>query len=385
MSHLVSDVIIAGGGLAGCLIAWRLAETQPGLRIALVEKGAALGGEHTWSFHGPDLTFAQFEWLLPVVEGHWPRQEVRFPRAQRVLETSYHSVRSTRLARKVREFPGITVLTEEATEIRSGAVSLKGGQMLQAPVVLDTRGAGPAELGPCGYQKFFGLDVELDAPHGLAHPVLMDALVPQTDGFRFFYLLPWTSTRLLIEETLYSSRAELDVSRSREAILAYAARAGWKIRAVEREEAGVLPIPLKAIPELGSPGVCAAGVRAGLFHYVTGYSLPWAVATAEAVARVGAGERTQAAVASAIAQVQRSSLTDRGYWIALNRMLFLAAGEGDAARLRIFERFYGLDRALIERFYRGELRWRDCLRIVAGKPPVPVVRALRSLFTEGFA
>jgi lycopene beta-cyclase len=38
-----------------------------------------------------------------------------------------------------------------------------------------------------------------------------------------------------------------------------------------------------------------------------------------------------------------------------------------------------LSQPLIERFYAGRTEWRDILRILSGKPPVPVHRALTCL------
>ena len=58
-------------------------------------------------------------------------------------------------------------------------------------------------------------------------------------------------------------------------------------------------------------------------------------------------------------------------------MLFCAA-EPDQ-RYRIFERFYGLSDPLIRRFYAGRLKWTDKVRVLTGKPPVPVLQALRCL------
>ncbi|MGI4878583.1 MAG: lycopene cyclase family protein, partial [Janthinobacterium lividum] len=43
------DLILAGGGLANGLIALRLAAQRPGLRVAIVEASAGIGGNHTWS------------------------------------------------------------------------------------------------------------------------------------------------------------------------------------------------------------------------------------------------------------------------------------------------------------------------------------------------
>ena len=51
-------------------------------------KGVArLGGNHTWSFYQKDLTPAQLAWLQPMVVGHWPAYEVRFPTHRRTLDT----------------------------------------------------------------------------------------------------------------------------------------------------------------------------------------------------------------------------------------------------------------------------------------------------------
>jgi lycopene beta-cyclase len=58
-------------------------------------------------------------------------------------------------------------------------------------------------------------------------------------------------------------------------------------------------------------------------------------------------------------------------------MLFRAAAPGE--RYKVLQRFYGLPQPLIERFYAGQITWRDKLRILAGKPPVPIRRALSCL------
>lgn len=42
------------------------------------------------------------------------------------------------------------------------------------------------------------------------------------------------------------------------------------------------------------------------------------------------------------------------------------------------QRFYGLPDGLIQRFYAGRLTPLDKLRIVSGKPPVPVGQAIQA-------
>jgi lycopene beta-cyclase len=61
----------------------------------------------------------------------------------------------------------------------------------------------------------------------------------------------------------------------------------------------------------------------------------------------------------------------------LGKMLFGAARPD--ARWRIFERFYRLDPALIQRFYAGRSTAYDRMRILCGRPPVPIRSAMRTL------
>ena len=92
-----ADLILVGGGLANTLIALRLADAQPDLRVLLLEQDAGIGGNHTWSFHGTDLSPAQRNWLEPLVQYSWDHYEVRFPNRDRTLSGSYHSITTARL------------------------------------------------------------------------------------------------------------------------------------------------------------------------------------------------------------------------------------------------------------------------------------------------
>ena len=58
-------------------------------------------------------------------------------------------------------------------------------------------------------------------------------------------------------------------------------------------------------------------------------------------------------------------------------MLFIAA-EPDQRHV-VMERFYGLRQPLVERFYAGRSTLLDKLRILTGKPPVAILRAVRCL------
>ena len=93
---LDADLILVGGGLANGLLALRLRQRRPDLRLLIVEQGDTLGGNHTWSFHQHDLTPAQHRWLEPMVSKRWPGYEVIFPDLQRRLGSGYASIFSER-------------------------------------------------------------------------------------------------------------------------------------------------------------------------------------------------------------------------------------------------------------------------------------------------
>ncbi|MDX2265478.1 MAG: lycopene beta-cyclase CrtY [Hyphomicrobiales bacterium] len=378
------DVIFAGGGLANTLAAYRLKTLRPEVSFLLLEKGGALGGNHTWSFHGADLDPAEYAWMKPFVAHSWPRQEVRFPAHSRVLETSYNTVFSERL-----HSVAAPVIAENAifhadiVSVAPGSVRLADGREFQGACVVDGRGALKEAPLAVGYQKFLGLEVRTAEPHGQDHPIIMDATVPQTDGYRFIYTLPFAPDRLLIEDTYYSDTPALDAPTLRRECETYAAGRGWRIAEVIREEVGVLPIVLAgdidAFWAAPAPGRPRSGLRAALFHPTTSYSLPSAVRLADALARLRSFD--EAGVHAYIQATSKSHWRETAFYRMLNRMLFMAADP--AERYVIFERFYKLSQPLIERFYAGRTTLPDQLRILVGRPPVSILRATRSLDESG--
>lgn len=368
------DLILVGGGLANGLLAWRLAMTRPDVSFALLEAGPSLGGNHTWCFHGTDVTRAQLEWLWVLCSKSWPSHDVVFSGAPRRLGGGYHAIRSEGFHGKLAERLGDRVrLRAPVRELSATSVTLATGETLAARAVIDGRGISAAPAWPCGYQKSVGLDVELEAPHALEVPLLMDARVAQLDGFRFVSLLPWDERRLLVEDTAYTNDAHLDLAAIRARALASLAAQGLTVRRVLREEAAALPIPLGgAAPTLEHPVV---GVPAGLFHASTGASLPMAVDVAHALPQLPALDAASlTAWLSAHAQRHWAS---QGFYRMLNRVLFTAAEP--EARVRLFEAFYAHGEGTVARFSAGTLTPLDKLKILArAAPTVPGLRAVHT-------
>ena len=372
------DLLLAGAGLASALIALRVAELQPEARILLVEQAPRPSDAHTWCFHAADLSADWHRRLGPGLRARWEGQEVRFADHARRLGAGYAALDDTGLARLLAAAPNVEIRRgAPVAALDAGGATLGDGARIEAACALDGRGWAPTRHLVAGWQKFLGLEIETEAPHGIARPVIMDATVPQIDGYRFIYLLPFSPTRLLVEDTRYSDGPALDEAAVAGAIQRYAAARGWRGREARRER-GVLPIALAqdapAFWTEARGGAVPVGLRAGLFHPVTGYSLPVAARVADAVA---AGPLTTEAAFAAVRGFALEKAREDRFLRLLNRMLF--RGCPPEARHRVLSRFYRLPEPLIERFYAGRLTALDRMRLVAGKPPIPLAAALPCL------
>ena len=378
---LKCDLAIVGGGLAGALIALAVAQRHPAMDIRLIEADDRLGGDHFWSFFEGDVTSAARAWLTPLIEHVWPAYDVRFPTLTRTLPQAYHTIRSERLDTHVRSvLPARAIMTgRRALACSATAVVLADGDRLAAGGVIDARGIADVAALECGWQKFVGHELPVAHGHGVERPVVMDATVEQVDGYRFVYLLPFTADTLLIEDTYYSDHAMLDVPAISARIDAYADARGWRTGAPIRREQGVLPVVIggdfEAYWRSGGNKVAKAGVRAGLFHPTTGYSLPDAVRLAQLIA---AQNDFSGGALHALTHDHAARLwEERRFYRMLDVMLFKAADPDQ--RYRVLERFYRLSPALVARFYAGQTSAWDKLRVLSGRPPVPITRAIAAL------
>ncbi|WP_303784957.1 lycopene cyclase family protein, partial [Sandarakinorhabdus limnophila] len=152
------DLVLAGGGLANGLIALRLAQLRPELRVAIVEAGPAIGGDHTWSSFGLDINEEQRRWTQPLFAHRWDCYSVRFPRHARTLNVGYGSSNSERLAAEVakalppeRIMTGVPVVAMTPT-----SVTLADQRVLTCSAVIDGRGQSKSTALDLRWQKFLG-------------------------------------------------------------------------------------------------------------------------------------------------------------------------------------------------------------------------------------
>lgn len=380
-STINCDLAIVGGGLSGGLLALALKKKRPDLDVRIVEGSGRIGGNHLWSFFASDVA-SEHRWLVaPLICHGWTAHDVRFPSHARTLKGAYYAIESDRLDQLVREaLPAhALLLRRKALGASARSVMLADGDRVQAKGVIDCRGAGDLSHLDCGWQKFLGRELELADQHDLARPVIMDATVEQHDGYRFVYALPFAATRIFVEDTYYSDTAAIDQALLGARLDGYCQLNGWRPERIVRHESGALPVVLggdfEAYWRSGGQAVAKAGVRAGLFHPLTSYSLPDAVRTAVAVAE--ASDLSGIGLHNLLYERAKAAWKQRGFYRLLSAMLFRAAEP--AERYRILERFYRLDAGLIARFYAGQSTLFDRARVLSGRPPVPLGRAVQAI------
>lgn len=377
-------LVIVGGGLAGSLAALCLAQRRPEVPVLLLEADETFGGNHTWSFFDSDVPPAARDLIAALDPVRWPRHKVSFPERRRTFDMAYSAVEAPALDSLVRTrlAPGACRTGTQVEALLPDAVILAGGERIAARGVIDARGpAGAASGLTLGWQKFVGIEFAAASPEPDCATV-MDATVVQLDGYRFVYVLPLGPARVLVEDTYYSDTPALDEEAVAGRVRALAAERGLLGDELRRER-GVLPILLGGDPERFWPAsdpIPRLGLRGGFFQPTTGYSLGLALQTALDLA-----DQPGPLDTAALARWSRGRFLahwQRGrFYRMINRMMF-HAGRPDQ-RWRVLQHFYRLPPDLIARFYAGELTTRDKLRVLSGRPPVPVGQALTALLKRG--
>lgn len=377
------DLILVGAGLANCLLAWSFKDRHPSSEILIFESEPEIMKARTWSFHRSDLAPETYNRLSPLISKEWNGYTVHFRKFSREFESGYCSIRPQDLEIEMRKRFGAALRFGcKVRDLDAKSVTLDNGEKYEASCVIDGRGLNAFAHEKVGYQKFFGMHVGFSAPHGLTKPILMDAKVPQIDGYRFVYVLPWGETEALIEDTYYSGRPHIDIESSERAIRNYASARGWVIESVLSRESGSLPLPLhplsfrERVQDVGAPRY---GVSGGFFHPVTGYSLPDAARLAERISENA--KPTSEEVRATLASYFKERAPDWKYLCLLNRLMFEAAKPEE--RFRVLQHFYELPDSLVANFYRGSLTVKDRIRILSGKPPVPMAAALKCIWSSG--
>jgi len=278
------DYIITGGGAAGLsLVIQMLRSDLKDRSVLIIDRDGKNQNDRTWCFWTD-----QPSGLDAVIQHSW--QQIRF--ANQSFNTvlplrnyRYHKIRGIdfyHYAREIiRQHPNVHILQGSVDSIQDSpecATVTVAGTAYQAGYVFDSI-IKPADFtpDPTRYhslkQHFLGWEIETDQPvFDPETPTLFDFRTPQNGAMRFMYILPESSTRALVEYTLFSptllSQAEYEA-----ALQNYISNIlqipTYRILAVEQ---GSIPMTDMPFPRDGGKHILNVGTRGGRVKPSSGYA-----------------------------------------------------------------------------------------------------------------
>jgi len=277
-----TDYAILGGGAAGLSLALALVRSPLRDRsILIVEKDAKDTNDRTWCF------WTDAPSPLDGIATHvWPRLRFRDAAVDRTYELGplrYEMVRGVDFYRSAREELGrhnVTFL-RGAGEVQDGPQAARvqvNGETWEAAWAFDSR-MRPMDLLPDPrhytylFQHFTGWEVETQSAVFDPRTVtLFDLRTPQVGGVTFFYVLPTSERRALVEYTLFSPQV-LPAEKYEAALQAYLqGMLGSANYHLLSQEHGVIPMTDHPFPRRLGARLMAIGTRGGRVKPSTGYA-----------------------------------------------------------------------------------------------------------------
>ncbi len=356
-------VLIAGGGLAGCLAALALAQRRPEVPLLIVEERERFGGDRFRFLFKDELEDEALALVAPLVDQAWPGFYVAFPGMTRNLKSDLGGFPPDALHRAMTATlrPDQYRLGVRVVALRDDALILDGGETIKAEGAIDARGPANLSMLDLLYETRVERVVKLKTPHRLDRPVLVDATLDQGAGFSFVRTFPIDEKRLRIAKALVSERAQPD--EAAEARLDhYLTLRGWRGAKVEERRAGSRPLPLggdfAAFWRIGGARVAKLGLRGGLIQPADGRSV--ADAARAALLLAGQQDFSGAALHDLFEEHARQLWRKRDYQRAVNAALAAAKPE---ERRALMARLYAFEPGVIADFHADRLGMIDRMRL----------------------
>jgi lycopene beta-cyclase len=281
MNHY--DIIVAGGGAAGLSLAYQLINSPLRDRsILVIDKGNKTQNDRTWAFWTDAPT--PFE---AIVYRSWDQLHLADDDGEQRIDLTgyrYQMIRGVDFYRFVRtaleSCPNVTLLQatiDRIVDSPDAAQVIIDGQTYSAAWVFDSI-FRPAEIVEDGHHQYLKLHFkgwEIETAEDVFQPkaaTLMDFRTPQGDETRFFYVLPFSSRRALVEFTVFSSE-RFSRAAYTEALRAYLADAlGAADYRIVAEEQGVIPATDHTFSRRTGQRVMTIGTKGGRVKPTTGYA-----------------------------------------------------------------------------------------------------------------
>jgi lycopene beta-cyclase len=356
-------LLIAGGGIAGCLAALAIARFRPEIDLLIVEESEQFGGDGHHLFFDDEIVPEARPLLEPLIEHQWPGYYVAFPGFSRKLKAGCSAFGPDAVHRQMLASlkPGQYRLGTKVVAVREDALVLDGGETVKAEGAIDARGAANQSLLELLYETRVERAYRTARPHGVDRPVLVDATVDGAAGLRFVQVMPLDPDRLLLAEASISDRVQPD-PQAADRLDDYVALRGWKGATGEAVHSATRPLPFggdfDAFWRIGGARVARLGLRGGLLHPLTGRTVADAAGAAMLLTRQPGFDGPQ--LHDVVEDEAKRLWRQRE---ALRALVGGIASAAPEARLGLLQRMFRLDPALLARVIAGRLSLLDRGRV----------------------
>lgn len=370
------DFIIAGGGIAGLSLAYHLVQSPLRDRsILIVDKCAKTRNDRTLCFWAnqptlfDEITYRSWRQLQVVGDAFAMTTDLR--------DYHYSMIRGIDFYRFVQQalsaYPNVTLMQGVVNSIADGpdaACVTVGGQTFSGTWVFDSivkpselyiyeKGISPLRM----YAK--GWEIETARPaFDPQRATLMDFRTAQCAETRFFYVLPLSERRALVEFTAFSTDrfSHQDYEQALKAYLA--TTLGLEVYRILSEEIGMIPMLEGTFQHRKGRHVLTIGTKAGRVRPTTGYGFMRIQHDSAAMVRSLLRHGHPFAIPA-----------DAGYYRWLDRvMLKVIAGHGDAMKSIFSALFKHNPLRRILRFLDEAASPWEIVALVASLPPWLFVR-----------
>ena len=375
------DLLILGGGCAGLSLAMQLASFGERIpKTLILEQRASYENDRTWCFWGdektPFATLSTHQWCAVSVSNsdQAVRVECTVSPYRMLASDHFYSLAVAALSKNSKIQLQMDTLITSEPQLKNGRWHFQTcNGAFSSAMVVDTRpAAGVANEAAFMWQSFSGQEIECLQPvfdPGCVE--LMSFSSPTSDRVAFTYVLPITSTRALIEFTVFAENPQSAQSLSADLAAAIELRVKGSFFSMLRSEHAVLPMGLAlATKVFGQQDYKSTYVHVGLFagaaRPATGYAFQriqrWA---AHCAARISDGGLpvVHAKDPWLLAQMDRLFLSVLRRWPQFAPKIFV-------------DLFANVDSQRLIRFLSDDARHSDYAAIILALPFRPFLRQL---------
>ena len=273
------DIVIIGAGCSGLSLAYEMVKQQKlDQKIIVIDSKKEFVKDRTWSFW--KILNHNFEDCL---EKQWSKFSVQLNQQTKTFDQfqyPYQTINSLKFYEKVKNF--VQDKIEIKLDCKVEDIIQNGGNFevkthlgnISSKYILDTR-TPKIETGQL-YQHFYGMEIETEDQIFDEEIVkLMDFDCDQKDGVHFFYTLPFSKNKALIETTWLSKLNHLDKNAYIEELKNYIVDRYPKAKTykINREEIGAIPMFRRQVSN--QKNYYDLGLRGNINRMSTGYAFPY--------------------------------------------------------------------------------------------------------------